>query len=180
MPQASQRRPRTEIIIAVAATIVSICAMVTTVYQTYILRQQQHAAVWPRLQLSNSYWVTSDTAFFQLHIQNNGIGPAVIREVSIAYEDSLYVTTADLAREIARQNGFSDSTAYQNYRDIFPDMVVPQQEAWVLLDIQDRKYVIPFVKKREEDAIKITVKYESLYGEKWEVGYPGLLHRKID
>ena len=28
MPKASQRRPRTEIIIAIAATVVSICAMV--------------------------------------------------------------------------------------------------------------------------------------------------------
>ncbi|MEM9672947.1 MAG: hypothetical protein AAF992_10155 [Bacteroidota bacterium] len=50
-------RPRTEIIIAIAATVVSVYAMITTVYQTYIIRQQQHAAVWPRLQLSHGYWV---------------------------------------------------------------------------------------------------------------------------
>ena len=180
MSTAAPRRPRTEIIIAIAATIVSICAMVTTVYQTYILRQQQHAAVWPRLLLANGYWVTKDTAFYQLFIQNNGIGPAIIREVSIAYEDSLYVTTADLAQDIARQNGLSDSIAYQNYRDLLPDMVVPQQEMWELLQIHQRAYVIPFVKQVEDKDIKITVKYESLYGEKWEVGYPELLHRKIE
>ncbi len=180
MPEISQRRPRTEIIIAIAATIVSICAMVTTVYQTYILRQQQHAAVWPRLQLSNAYWVTSDTAFYQFYIENNGIGPAIIREVSIDYEDSLYSTTADLAREIARQNGLPDSAAYQNYRDLFPDMVVPQQETWELLQILKREYVVPYTKEVKDKSIKITVKYESLYGEKWEVGYPGLLHRKLD
>ena len=180
MSETFARRPRTEIIIAIAATIVSICAMVTTVYQTYILRQQQHAAVWPRLQLSNAYWVTSDTAFYQLYITNNGIGPAIIREVSIEYEDSLYLTTAGLAQKIARQNDLPDSVAYQNYRDLFPDMVIPQQETWMLLEILKREYVIPFVEKREDKAIKITVNYESLYGESWEVGYPGLLHRKID
>ncbi|MGD1891839.1 MAG: hypothetical protein ACFB15_14775 [Cyclobacteriaceae bacterium] len=49
-------RPRTEIIIAIAATVDSVYAMITTGYQPYIIRQHQHASVWPRLQLSHGYW----------------------------------------------------------------------------------------------------------------------------
>lgn len=180
MPNLPQKRPRTEIIIAIAATVVSICAMVTTVYQTYILRQQQHAAVWPRLQLAHGYWVQPDTSHYQLFLQNNGIGPAIIRQVAIEYQDSLFISTASLARTVALQHGLSDTAVYTNYSDLFPDMVIPQQETYELLRMRRREYIVPWVEEVRNLRIRITVRYESLYGEAWEVSYPDQGHRKVD
>ena len=175
------KRPRTEIIIAIAATIVSVCAMVTTVYQTYILRQQQHAAVWPRLQLAHGYFVESDEPFYRLFLLNNGIGPAIIRKVSINYQDSSFRNTASLAKFVAEQNGLPDTATYQNYSDLIPDMVIPQQEPQELLLIRHPAYVSSFVKATKgENSIQMTIQYESLYGETWEVSYPGFEHHRVD
>ena len=166
MPHIPLKRPRTEILIATAATVVSICAMVTTVYQTYILRQQQHAAVWPRLQLSNGYVVTDDTAFYNLSIRNDGVGPAIIQQVVIPYRDSLFTTTASLAKHIAGQSSFADrGRPYDNYRDLLPEMVIPQQESFELLSVSHRPYVLSWVKQKEAKLIHITVRYKLLYGE---------------
>ncbi len=174
------RRPRTEIIIAVAATIVSVCAMVTTVYQTYILRQQQHAAVWPRLQLMHSYWIRPDSSHYRLTLQNNGIGPAVIHDVSITYRDSASFDFAELAKMVALDHQLSDSAAYQDHRDLLADMVIPQQETLRLLYLNEGDYIGPLVKELKNGSINVVIQYESLYGEQWELTYPALSHRRIN
>lgn len=180
MPKDNQRRPRTEIIIATAATIVSICAMVTTVYQTYILRQQQHAAVWPRLQLMHSYWIRPDSSNYRLMLQNNGIGPAIIRNVSINYRDSACRDFAELSIAVAIDHRLPDSLAYRDYSDLLADMVIPQQETLELLYLNEADYISSLVEEVKGGAIYVAVQYESLYGESWEVNYPKVVHRRID
>ena len=180
MSTAAPRRPRTEIIIAIAATIVSICAMVTTVYQTYILRQQQHAAVWPRLQLMHSYWVRPDSSHYRLTLQNNGIGPAIIHAVSITYRDSASYDFAELAKMVALDHQLSDSIAYQDHSDLLTDMVIPQQEMLQLLYLNKADYIGFLVEELRNGNVKVVVQYESLYGEQWELTYPALSHRRIN
>lgn len=59
-------------------------------------------------------------------------------------------------------------------------MVIPQQENLNLLLMNDSTYIIPFIKEIGKGSVQMIIQYESLYGETWEVSYPGLSHRRID
>jgi hypothetical protein len=66
---------RLDLVIAVAALLISGVAAGASAYQTYVIRKQFSATVWPYLT-----YVTSDSAdkFFELDVSNPGIGPALI------------------------------------------------------------------------------------------------------
>jgi hypothetical protein len=187
MADTKRRKPvrkgiKYEIVIAVAATIVSVCALGTTLYQTYILQQQQHAAVWPRLNLFHSYVLEADKPFYRLSIRNVGIGPAIIRKVTIQYNNESFRDLAQMAQYIAKQHTSTDSTAagYTDFSDLKPDMVIPQQEKTDLLQVNRQTYLPFLVKAVTDEQIKVTVQYESLYGQTWVITYPENKYQQLD
>lgn len=171
-------KTKPEIFLAVAATIVSVCALGATLYQTILMRQQQHATVWPRLQLLHGWSREGAAPFYRLTLENVGVGPAIIRKISIRHRNKSYKDFARLASAIARQHNLDDSLAYQNYADLLPDMVVPQQKELELLFINKEPYLLHFVS--EINAMQVEVEYESLYGEAWKVTYPAISHQKVN
>ena len=66
---------RIDIVIAVAALLISGVAAAASAYQTYVIRTQFSATVWPYLTYVTS---SSSDKFFELDISNPGIGPALI------------------------------------------------------------------------------------------------------
>jgi hypothetical protein len=169
---------RPEMFLAVAATIVSICALGATLYQTLLMRQQQHAAVWPRLELYHGWQRGNATPYYRLQLRNAGIGPAIIRQVNIQHKGKTYKDFARLAVAVARQHGLADSLAYQDYSDVLPGMVIPQQEQKDLLFLNREPYLLHYTQALKH--IRVVMQYESLYGEVWEVTYPKISHRKVE
>ena len=68
-----------EMVVAIAAVLIGVCALVISVTEVRIMREGQHAAVWPRLMLAPSY---SQGSSIRIQVLNPGIGPAVIRSVT--------------------------------------------------------------------------------------------------
>lgn len=66
-------------IVALSAVLIGICALVVSVVQVRIMREEQHASVWPRLVLAQSY---SQGRRFGVVVSNPGIGPAVVKSVT--------------------------------------------------------------------------------------------------
>ncbi len=66
-------------LIAYSAVLIGLCALVVSVYEANIFRQQQKASVWPFLEFS----VTSNSEGFSYNIQNKGVGPAIIKWVVV-------------------------------------------------------------------------------------------------
>lgn len=174
------KRIRYEAVIAIAATIVSSCALGITVYQTYIMKQQQHAAVWPRLYLNHSWFIGVKEPFYRLNIRNVGVGPAIIRKVHIQYRNKSFQDFARLATYIASQHGIPDSlgSMYTDYADLLPDMVIPQQEKIQLLLLNQQPYISYLVEAANKKEISVEVEYESLYGQSWTVIYPTVSEKK--
>ena len=82
----NEKRFRPDVIIAVCALFISAIAAAASVYQTRvigrqteILNQQFGATTWPYLTFSASY-APGD---LQLELRNDGLGPAILRDVSI-------------------------------------------------------------------------------------------------
>jgi hypothetical protein len=167
-----------EIFLAVAATIVSVCALGATLYQTLLMRKQQYAAVWPRLELFHAWMRGNATPYYRLELRNAGIGPAIIRQLDIRYRGKSYKSFGQLAIAVARQHGLVDSLAYQNYSDVLPQAVVSHQEQRDVLFLDREPYVGHFTEALKD--IRVVLQYESLYGEIWEVTYPKISHRQVD
>jgi len=71
----NQKAFRLDLTVAVAALLISGVAAGASAYQTYVIRKQFSATVWPYL----TYITSSSTdKFFELDISNAGIGPALI------------------------------------------------------------------------------------------------------
>ena len=71
-----------EMIVALSAVIISMCALFATVFQAYLERQSQHLSVWPRLELR-----VRTGSDFEILISNNGIGPAIVKSLKVSVDD---------------------------------------------------------------------------------------------
>ena len=79
---ALSRIDRLQSIGTVAALIISVIAMVTSIYEAGIMKSQQKAMVWPYLEVSQHY----DDKGFGIKITNKGTGPAIVTSVQIDYQ----------------------------------------------------------------------------------------------
>jgi len=86
MPVPLRRRINIELLLGISATFLSLAALVVSIVQTRIAREQQHASVWPYLQILASNFDN------ELHygLENKGVGPAIIRDFEIAYRGKTY------------------------------------------------------------------------------------------
>lgn len=73
-------RFRFDLYVAVLALAISGVAAFASAYQTYVIRQQFSATVWPYLTFTTR---SSTDNYFELDLGNAGIGPALIRSASV-------------------------------------------------------------------------------------------------
>jgi hypothetical protein len=70
-----EKRFRFDLLVALGALLISGVAAASSAYQTYVIRKQFSATVWPYLTFITS---SSHDKFFELDVSNPGIGPALI------------------------------------------------------------------------------------------------------
>ncbi len=75
-----------EKILTFVALFISCLALIVSMVQTNILQKQSYAAVWPSL--SNGQGQGPD--YFIYSVKNNGVGPALISEVTYTYRDTTF------------------------------------------------------------------------------------------
>ena len=76
------RTDRLQSIGTVAALIISIIAMITSIYEANIMKSQQKSMVWPYLSMSQQY----NNKGFGIRITNKGTGPAIVTSVQLDYK----------------------------------------------------------------------------------------------
>jgi len=69
-----------------AALAVSALALALGVYQTRLMQTQARASVWPYVVLGYNVNDAGPQAGFELHVENNGVGPAIVRSVHVAID----------------------------------------------------------------------------------------------
>lgn len=65
------------------ALIISVIAMVTSIYEANLMKTQQKSMVWPYLDLSEMY----NADGFGFEITNKGTGPAIVTSVQVDYKN---------------------------------------------------------------------------------------------
>ena len=81
---------------ALGAITVSMIALFVAWDQSRVMRAQQHAEVWPALQIESSFMTADDLWTVVLQVTNDGIGPAIVESASASIEDTSLNTWEDL------------------------------------------------------------------------------------
>ncbi len=148
-------------ILSIVAIVMSIGALLVSVFEVSAIRDEQRVQVWPYVAVSTHY--SSDG--FKLHAVNKGIGPARIRTVDITYEGE---PVDDIDQLIVDTVGEADAFSYDLYRasDISQSVMSPEEDR-TLFGVPWE----PRTRRLSEDwsgKIDVAVCYCSVYDECWE------------
>ena len=83
---------------AAAAILVSMVALYVAWDQSRVMRAQQHASVWPALQIERTFLVEPDGYILSFSEKNDGIGPAIVETVTAEIDGFSLSNWEDLER----------------------------------------------------------------------------------
>ncbi len=159
-------------IIAVGVTVISLCALIVSINQTNILKEEKElmrehsrATVWPYLELSYSKAHDKDDSINHLaiSISNNGVGPAIITDVRVRYND----TVAQDWWELFKILNIPDSIDYSIANRSFNSSVIQPGKTIEILNMDANLPLANEFFKRAA-GVSLEIYYESIYGEKWK------------
>ena len=81
-----------------AATL-AVAALVVSIVETRIMREEQHMSVWPRVMAATS----RNRGGFQVVVQNKGLGPAQIRTVVVGTPEGVFTQWSDAFASLLRR-----------------------------------------------------------------------------
>ncbi len=74
-----------EMIVAMAAIVLSICGLFIALYEASIARRAERASVWPHVEVAASVQGTS----VEIFVRNTGVGPARIRAANVSHNGTV-------------------------------------------------------------------------------------------
>lgn len=88
-------------ITAIAAGIVSLSALTVSIYEAYLMREQQAASVLPIIDFWSAY---GPDAGYSLNLANKGLGPAFIKEISVTVDGKDHANWTAVTKAINGQS----------------------------------------------------------------------------
>ena len=149
-----------EMIVGLSALMVSLVAVIVSVYSAYIDRSYARASVWPRLSIAKSDFHKEGRSVYEYRIENAGTGPAITKYAYVS-ADGKYFTNwhkvfehFDLEMENVVQSHMSTR-------------VLPAYQSFASLYTYNTEFM-PLWRKVDQ-KIEIEVCYCSIYDECWIV-----------
>ena len=172
-------------ITSLSAISISLFTLVVFIYQTNIMREQQHLSVYPHLMMGNG---GTGTLEYKYVLRNDGVGPAIITAIDIrGKENEPYESLSDYVRSKLSQE---DSIWLYN-TDIYVGKLIPAGGKVELFGLWDEAKTASLNlppntveganKLRgilNDDELKIKINYQSIYGDSWYIGNSALAPQK--
>ncbi len=164
---APRRRAGPEILVGIAAILLSCGALVVSVFQAQILREQQGATVWPRLSVSAGQ--LDDTFLYQL--RNDGIGPAIVREARFSAHGRTTEQLSELLyRDVLGPMGDTSYAAGKISTTVAPGMVLRPGDELPLFQTQHSAVLGDRLSAFVQDSsFHARILYSDVYGTCWRV-----------
>jgi hypothetical protein len=172
-----EKRFRFDLMIALGALLISGIAAGASAYQTYVIRKQFSATVWPYL----TYITSSSTdKYFELDVSNPGIGPALVLDATITRDGkpverpvgptSVPAIGSAIQPEVLEAKGDEAKAGLHNVTNvtestILPGDVIPAGQKLVLLRVEGKLVTRRVLAKI--DRVDLTICYCSLLGDCW-------------
>jgi hypothetical protein len=93
---ALRRGIRTDLVIAVCALLVSALATAASWWQSHVVAEQLSSQVWPYLTFSTTY----DPQYVSFEVDNDGLGPAIIRSAVLTIDGKPYADPVAAFRRV--------------------------------------------------------------------------------
>ena len=168
----------TDKIMSTSALFISVISLIALLYQSYLAREenrliqmQQSANVIPYLQFESIYNVRS----FSIHMVNKGVGPAFVKRVSFAVNDSIFDNSTKALLYITKERiNRGDSIAYNGSITIKENTVVQPGENISVFEIsainnENFSGVKSFKNYLNNSPPVFILLYEDIYGYQWEL-----------
>src|SRR5262245_48743211 len=68
------------------AVVISLIALGINLYQTRLLQAQARATVWPYVLIGGSYQSSPTATTYAVFVDNDGVGPAIVKSVRVTLE----------------------------------------------------------------------------------------------
>lgn len=160
MPVPPRRRINIELLLGISATFLSLAALIVSIVQTRIAREQQHASVWPYLQ------ILASNLDDELHygLENKGVGPAVIRDFEITYRGKRYEDVRNLFYSVIGKK----TAGGKGFGTVSKGSVFKSGDDMDILVVTKNDSVINQVNAMLNDSsFHMLIRYADVYGNCW-------------
>lgn len=166
-PKPRRVRVNFELWLTVSAVVISVCALVVSVVQTRIAREQQHASVWPYLQLREEPMDDNLT----IYLENNGVGPAIVKRVEVHFQNQrveyLPALISDRVDDRYREAFFN---AGKESDQIVEGDVLKASSAMKYYEItRADSAMIPIRRVFKDSTFRVEIRYADIYGNCWQL-----------
>ncbi|MFD2586771.1 hypothetical protein ACFSQJ_07505 [Croceitalea marina] len=147
------------------ALIISVLALVVSIYEANLLKAQQKATVWPYFSISQGY----NSEGFSIYGLNNGTGPALINSVEVSFNGQSVTNYLDLLNKVSPETTIGYNQIKQG---VLNNTVLKAGEERLLFFIAWSDETRKIVEKMNEEEVSIIVQYCSVLDECWIFNYP--------
>ena len=163
-----------ELTLSISAMIIAIASISISIWEGSTMRKHYHLSVMPHLNYSFSVYDSSSTnnasAYFEIH--NNGLGPAVIISREYFVDGEKIDDSKNHFSVIILQTLNFDNTAGSAFQSISKGLIISAGDNLKVFGFyfSNRE---SFYRQRMKlhDRLSFIIKYESLYGEQYEVSH---------
>ncbi|WP_416866005.1 MAG: hypothetical protein ACMVP2_27575 [Imperialibacter sp.] len=153
-----KRRADKGLIVGVIAIAINIITVSVYVYQARIMQTQQHASAWPYLEWLAKF---NEETGYKLEVKNNGIGPAIIKSVSIRINNKELANLDSMFVQLIGTDYFPHVTSPIQNR------VLPPGESMLAFDVKDSEWSEKLYSAVGKVNFEYEICYESIYGDQW-------------
>ncbi|WP_138990508.1 hypothetical protein [Larkinella sp. C7] len=155
-----------ELLLGLSATFLSVAALIVSIFQTRIAREQQQASVWPYIQLTSNHLDNN----FELLLKNNGVGPALIKKVEFRYHGKSEFSHTKLLNHIVNTETIQDSVrkAGRFWNAVVPGDVIKAGDQIEIYKTTNSSYLADFLGQVTSDStFQFQITYSDVYGNCW-------------
>ncbi|MEM8582672.1 MAG: hypothetical protein AAGF87_00315 [Bacteroidota bacterium] len=174
---------RFQAITAIAVTIISLCALVVSIYQTKLLSEQQalstkaeKAQLWPYLNITAQMSVgVNGYKSLALVAVNEGVGPAIIDEFSILFEGEnigLWINALEMAFGEEKASDLEAELALTTNNPLMKGQVIRAGEQIKLFSVEPLEpggFAEGFELFTGDRQPTFKVVYRSVFDDKWQI-----------
>ena len=161
-----------EMIVAISAVVVGVCALAVSLYETSLMRTEQRAAVMPMLELSRSINIYRSQpdhpdARLLIQVENVGIGPARVKDFRVKVDGQPQLTWRDTMRALLqREEDIRLGQSTINGRTI------PPERREVIFELNSLQYAGELAD--EFSRLEMEACFCSIFDECWMASYGSL------
>lgn len=149
-------------ILSISALTISLCALIVSVIETNMVRNQQRAMVYPHLRLSVAY---NDKGFY-VSLENSGTGLALIQDAYFYTEDGVYFKDWNEIIDHLMQTEHDIGYNIYKTQTLFEKVIPPNETV--------RLFEVPWTEEthilgERITSIKTKICYSSILGDSWTI-----------